>query len=362
LANNLRLRAHVIDAMQRMSTGVLDADYFEVARDIPANLGTCHNYHHLMQILDGGNDLTTAREAKERFVRPLVELNAHWTHQNNATALSAYSFFITPGADPWDSIAHTHPFRGECAGALQICLMRGFRNSQRREDVERLMRRFGPLRVGPWHQDYQHRHPKHPTPASALLATYDVPANYRRDTVLGVPGDYFYFRNAEDYPYFAPSGGWRGENCIYLGQDFLGQPHYSGLGLTGKTEYALRMFMANAYVRDCNSRFLKVAAHDRRPNVDFHWVDDLERRLRFTKRGILRIPDLEGQEYQGPGPQDFEKPTADVAAALASLGLPQTHPNVWAGAVSRHAAMSAFDLTDATMRSAMPDLGHGIML
>lgn len=349
LANNLRLRAHVVLAMQRMSIGVLDADYFEVSRGIPANLGTCHNYHHLMQIIDDGNDLRTAQEAKERFVRPLVEMNQYWTHQNNASALSAYSFFITPDADPWHSIAHTHPFRGECAGALQICLMRGFRNSQSRANVERLMRRFGPLRVGPWHQDYQHRHPRHPTPASALLATYDVPIDYGRDRVIGVPGDYFYFRNAGDYPYLAPFGGWRGENCVYLGQDFLGQPHYSGLGLTGKTEYALRMFMANAYVRDCNTRFLQVAAHDKRPDIDFHWVDDLKRRLRFTKRGVLRIPDLDGPEYEGPQPQGYAAPTSDVAAGLDKLALPQIHPQVWSGTVSQQTAMSALGLTEANL-------------
>ena len=63
LANNLRLRAHVVLAMQRMSIGVLDADYFEVSRGIPANLGTCHNYHHLMQIIDDGND-ASVRVAK----------------------------------------------------------------------------------------------------------------------------------------------------------------------------------------------------------------------------------------------------------------------------------------------------------
>lgn len=350
LANNLRLRARVIEAMQHMSTGVLDADYFEVARGIPANLGTCHNYHHLMEILDGGNDLRTAEQAKERFVRPLTEMSAHWTHQTTPGPLSAYSFFISPDADPWDSIAHVNPFRGECAGALQICLMRGFQRSQRRQDVERLMQRFGPLRVGPWRQDYEKgRHARLPTPASALLATVTLPEDYRRDTVQGVPGDYFYFRNGPDYPHFAPKGGWRGENCIYLGQDFLGQPHYSGLGLVGKTEYALRMFMANAYARDCNVQFLRRAQHTRRPDVDFHWVDRIEENLRFTARGVLRIPDLDGPRYDGPLPRDYEAPRTDIAAGLEQLALSETAPGVWRGRVDQDAALSALGLTQANL-------------
>ena len=137
-----------------------------------------------------------------------------------------------------------------------------------------------------------------------LTQLHDVPRDYKRSAVIGVPGDYLYFKNKDDYPKLAKGGGWQGENCIYMGQDALGRPHYSGLGLGWKTEFALRMFLGNAYFNDCNAGFLADLRAGKTPKSPPAIVDYPETQVRFTGRAVMRYPELTA----GP-PPNLQIPT-----------------------------------------------------
>ncbi|MEO0936517.1 MAG: hypothetical protein AAFY38_00010 [Pseudomonadota bacterium] len=368
LGTNIRFRVLTVEAMQAMSTGVIDADYHEMMPIIPACMGDCNNLRHIMERVLHPDAASVAEQPNlQPGVQALKNDDRFWTHQQGGPHLNYYSFYQTPGSNPSECIQHTNPFRGECAGAFQICVMRGFQETFDHHLLDRLVRRFGPLRVGPWHQTPRSNLP---TPASALNKVVSVDPDYLRDTVIGVPGDYFYFRNKADYSDLC-NGGWRGENCVYLGKDYLGQPHYSGLGLTGKTEFALRMFLENAYIHDCNAPVLKALAaagevhaklaegeaatkqgrynHRYDGHLLFNSVEDRLQQLRFTYRGVLQVPDLEGPAYHGPTTFPFEDPQSDVEGGLKALDLRPLDDGVWSGTASQDDVYSAFDLRDENL-------------
>ena len=89
-----------------------------------------------------------------------------------------------------------------------------------------------------------------------------------------MPGDYFYFKNGDDYLKYAPNGFWQGLNCLYVGDDALGTRRYTGLGAVWQCETELRATMKNAYVGDCYP----------------HQVQDPATAIRFTVHASLVLP------------------------------------------------------------------------
>ena len=74
------------------------------------------------------------------------------------------------------------------------------------------------------------------------------------DTATFVPGDYVYIKNKDDYPTWAPSGFWQGENCLCMGMNAAKEATFGGLGgqeTNRKTESQLRQVMKDHYEQDC---------------------------------------------------------------------------------------------------------------
>lgn len=134
-----------------------------------------------------------------------------------------------------NAINNVVPFRGECAGAAEICLFLAADNV-----------------LGSTAFDAVHS-------AGSLGIDgggYDIALNLApiTDIVTFVPGDYVYMMNKIDYYDYAPNGFWRGENCIYMGLNATDDGTFSGLGgqeTNRKTETELRNILKNHYEQDC---------------------------------------------------------------------------------------------------------------
>jgi hypothetical protein len=68
-----------------------------------------------------------------------------------------------------------------------------------------------------------------------------------RDPRNWIPGDWMYMKNKDDYINVQPGGLLSGENCLYIGKDKDGVPHFSGFGLDNKTEEGMRKALQDGY-------------------------------------------------------------------------------------------------------------------
>jgi hypothetical protein len=238
LQSEVTLRARAIEVITQLNTGQIDADYFD------PQVG-------LHPRIDGTYYDTSS---------PPAPAQGHWL---NGSCWSAMDF-----ADAWSAafqqqggktasqvLQEIVPFRGECAGALQIAAFSGAMAAQGDAAFDRQNDAQG-LQIGPWGKDVQ-----------AYLEKVAVDA-------AAVPGDYFYFKNKDDYLKWAPNGFWQGLNCLYVGQDALGTRRYTGLGAVWQSEAELRATMKNAYVGDCYP----------------HQVEDPASEIRFTVHARLVLP------------------------------------------------------------------------
>lgn len=297
---NIALRKGVIAAMRSICAGDIDGDYREAVVGVPPTLG----YLQTLEVLWAPGAETGAGV----LTRPLPYQvpDTGWVHLDTGSPWTGFVFVQKQGVALSESMMAIQPFRGECAGALQLSILHGALAALGAGKVDALEDHFGPAFVGAWNATDKVTGKKVPTAATRFLTQlHDVPKDYERGSVLGVPGDYFYFENKDDYADLAKDGGWQGENCIYMGQDALGAPHYSGLGLAWKSEFALRMFLGNAYVADCNKAYLNALRGGHKPPYPLRIVDDPIAQVRFTARAVMRYPEL------GTGPA----PELDVAGA-----------------------------------------------
>lgn len=142
LLDNVRLRVAVIGAIDGICSGETDADYYEPPLGIPPTLGLCFNPRYL---IDG----MTAKTFTLRDIYRIDDaMYRYWTHVDAPNPWHAYTFRQTDGAAPYDCVGATHPFRGECAGALQLALLRGLAASLGADAVARLELAHGLLRIG----------------------------------------------------------------------------------------------------------------------------------------------------------------------------------------------------------------------
>ena len=109
-----------------------------------------------------------------------------------------------------------------------------------------------------------------------------------------------------------------------MGQDAIGGPHYSGLGLGWKTEFALRMFLGNAYVNDCNQDLLADLRNHRRPDKTLAIVEHPQTQLRFSARAVMRYPvpgDEPAPQLRVPTEAPDPIPEHEIHDRLTSLGF-----------------------------------------
>ncbi len=318
LADNIALRKGVIDAMKAICDGDVDADYVEAAVGVPPTLGYLENLEVLWE--------PGAATGKGVLAEPLpyTPPDAGWVRFPSNGPWDDPMFYQMADVSLSSALGAIYPFRGECAGALQLAVLLGCHSSLGAEKTDALQASFGSAYIGVWRMPDATSGKAVFTAASRFLTQlHDVAKDYERGAVIAVPGDYIYFQNKDDYPTLAPTGGWRGENCVYMGQDALGAPHYSGMGLAWKSEFALRMFLSNAYFNDCNAEYL----HDRRdglsPNQPPVILEDPGAQVRFTARAVMRYPEAEA----GPAP-DIQAPTlvqvlsdAEISMRMERLGV-----------------------------------------
>jgi hypothetical protein len=318
LARNIALRKGVVAAMEALCSGVVDGDYTEAAVGVPPALGYLEN----LEVLWAPGSATG--EGVLTSPLPYEAPDAAWDHMATTSPWSGNIFLQKADVALSDALNAITPFRGECAGALQLSILLGAKSALGAQALDTLSEGYGRVAIGAWRLPEGEGKKTEKTFASRFLTqVHDLPANYTRGGVLGVPGDYLYFKNKDDYPDLAPTGGWQGENCIYMGKDALGGPHYSGMGLAWKTEFALRMFLSNAYLNDANAAFLAAKRAGKAPTDPINIIEDEQTQVRFTARAVLRSPEAHvGEALYFETPSDIPAPLSDqdIHDALIALG------------------------------------------
>jgi hypothetical protein len=292
LDQTVTLRQVAIDTLTKLNTGQIDADYFD------PGAGQIHP-----QL--GGTFFNTHPTGQPPFSQPHWSNDPWWQASDLADPWGA-EFDQIAGTSASDVLSQIEPFRGECAGALQIAVLTGARAALG-DDAFNVQHASGSLSLVPWDD------------VKMYVKVVDV-------AVAPVPGDYFYFKNKDDYTTYAPNGFWQGLNSLYVGADRLNTARYTGLGAVFQAETELRATMANAYAGDCFP----------------HRVTDPAKDIRFTVHAQLVLPDA-SQTPATKAPRGAAAgPGAEPTAAhLGSLGFVQTTPGVFEHAAIRMADLSA---------------------
>jgi hypothetical protein len=349
LARNIALRKGVVTAMQALCSGVVDGVYTEAAVGVPPTLGYLENLEVLWALSSAtGEGVLTSP-------LPYEAPDAGWDHMATTSPWSGNIFLQKADVVLSDALNAITPFRGECAGALQLSILLGAKSALGAQSLDTLSEGYGRAAIGAWRLPEGEGKKTQMTFASRFLTqVHDLPADYTRGSVLGVPGDYLYFKNKDDYPHLAPTGGWQGENCIYMGNDALGGPHYSGMGLAWKTEFALRMFLGNAYFNDANADFLAAKRDGKAPTDPINIVEDGQTQVRFTARAVLRSPAAHKDEpLYFETPSDIPAPMSDqdIHDALIALGgHVLCEGNIVVRGVSLGAFITALSVPDSALQ------------
>lgn len=364
LADNIALRKGVIAAMQGLCSGQIDGDYVEAGIAVPPALGYLRNLEVLFAPGAKTGEGVLTKQA------PFTAPQSSWVHTPDTASWTGFTFVQTPDVPLSKALGDVTPFRGECAGALQLSILTGCLNGLGAAKVDALHDHFGPAFIGAWRVPVAPEKPPVLTAASRFLSQlHDVATDYPRGSSIAVPGDYLYFKNKDDYATRARMGGWQGdpkddrrggwhggwqgENCIYMGKDALGDPHYSGMGLAWKTEFALRMFLGNAYFTDANCVYLKTRRAGKTSDADPVIVEHPLDQIRFTKRAVMRYPDL-----TDASPPDFRLPTfnptplsdGDIRERLDQLDFTQAGSCVFqSGPLKLETLMNALHIADTEL-------------
>ena len=292
LDQTVTLRQVAIETLTKLNTGQIDADYFDPAA------GQIHP-----QL--GGTFYNTHPAGQAPFNQPHWTSGPWWQPGDLMDPWNA-EFDQIDGTAASDAMAQIEPFRGECAGALEIAVLTGALAALGAQAFD-AQHPPGSLAIVP------------PQSVRMYLQFVDV-------TAPRIPGDYFYFQNQDDYPKYAPNGFWQGLNSLYVGGDRLFTSRYTGLGAVFQAETELRMTMANAYAGDCYP----------------HRVTDPAKDIRFTAHARLVLPEP-GQQpgarpQRGPGTGPGTDPTP---ARLAALGFTEQSPGIFVHPGIRMADLSA---------------------
>jgi hypothetical protein len=166
---------------------------------------------------------------------PYVDSNANGIYDFGSWRLGLYwepippvipwrrSFRLRPTVTPFIAMGHFEPFRGECGGAVQLCIILASRDTIGQTRFNAVHGKS--LEVGPQQWDSFNKH------------VYEG-----KDQKTYVPGDYAYFKNKNDYPTFARGGFWTGENMVYDGAG-----KFTGLEANGQTEVWWRDLLQSKY-------------------------------------------------------------------------------------------------------------------
>lgn len=157
-------------------------------------------------------------------------LGAHWEPLAPAGPW-VWAFKMRVTSTPFGAVNAILPLRGECAGAMHMCLLLAAADAM---GAPRFNAVHGTaLYVGyPWTSFNKH----------IYAGT---------DTETFVPGDRTYFKNKMDYSDHTLGGYWQGENMVYDGVDAAdGKAKFTGLGDSSKSEDYWRDQMKDHYNND----------------------------------------------------------------------------------------------------------------
>jgi hypothetical protein len=195
-----------------------------------------------------------APEGVKSVADPRTWVKEAWDNPPYPVTDYSYVFRTRPGVSAHAGIVGitTHRFRGECLGAIEICILRG-------ADVAIGWAAFNKLHPGGLHE-------------IGLLGSFPGMSIYKHVWVSTgqftpedmVPGDWVYLKNDSSYKQNLLPGKtdyWNGENAPYMGRyDKLpngapsyegnASPEFSGMGLYDRTEDQLRADLAQGYRDD----------------------------------------------------------------------------------------------------------------
>ncbi|MBI4651097.1 hypothetical protein HY745_07420, partial [Candidatus Desantisbacteria bacterium] len=218
-----------------------------------------------------------------------------WEHNNDYPNYVGI-FKKKTGVTSYLAISKIYPFRGECAGAAEICLFQSaidVYGSDRFNAVHPAD--FG---VGTFLYNNVKKH------RSIIWDKSDRNINGGDSTTL-VPGDYIYMKNKDDYTENS-SGMWAGENCFYYGLDISGKAKFGGLGkgLSDITEEEMRDILEFEYEGEPLNDLDHDGIYDPQDGETYtiiinngEWdkgdcydrtVDNPETEIRFTKIGRIK--------------------------------------------------------------------------
>ncbi|NOX29697.1 MAG: hypothetical protein GXP35_06575 [Actinobacteria bacterium] len=261
LETEVSFRSVLLQTMNGFQTGAKDSDYLVPDQLHPQVGGT-----------------KVAKDAWDVAQWAPVDATDLWSPAWKAEANSTADGLLSPSA--------IFPYRGECAGAFQICVFAAGYAA-----LSEAMPSIAQLQIGDWN-----------SPVRAYMT--EVP--------LGsdpIPGDYLYFKNKDDYLSWAPNGAWQGLNSMYMGRDLLGTMRYSGLGAPFLSEHTVREYLVNAYFHDCFP----------------HKVDHPDTEARFTKQATVALPSSSptAPVHTPPEVLKASTPTAEDLLAAGFVAHPE---------------------------------------
>lgn len=301
--SNWKLRIAMVQTMNDMNTGAIDADYFDPVHNIPPRAYTTY-------IDDQPND---AHWQIGTTWAPLEAANHGQTLKNPKNWQAA--FVAQDDTNVATAISGNEaPFRGECAGALQIALNAGLLDAWG-QHIYVANTRPKVLKLGEWEGSNARQH--------LLKVSTGEPPVY---------GDYIYIRNDPRYPRLAPYGFWQGLNSVYAGKDRLGVDRFSGLGVSWQTEQEIATLMQNAFLADCKTpanpadimitaRATPVLVQQSAPMTITGAAAPGERK----DNGGLTPEELEKAGFRPHGDNLFLRPSVELGTLRTNLGFTMHH-------------------------------------
>jgi len=162
-------------------------------------------------------------------------IGPYWRPANTSDMFCS-TFYQLSGTTAHDAINNVTPYRGECAGAMEICIFTAADTALGTSQFNAI-HPTGSLGLANWGSDWW------------------MHMGTMSDTNTLVPGDYIYMKNQDDYATRATNSPalWQGENCVYQGLNASNVGTFGGLGggMSYLTEDTMRNSLKAGYERDC---------------------------------------------------------------------------------------------------------------
>ncbi|MCX6996069.1 MAG: hypothetical protein NTV49_03040 [Kiritimatiellaeota bacterium] len=214
-SNNFVMRCKAVEIMDGMDNGSIDVSY----RDPYSRCGDT------MVTITTNNSVVTTNWV----------FGTYWLPKYTNSPYSR-TFLQKSGTAAHNAINNVTPFRGECAGAIEICIFTA-----------------ADFAIG--ESEFNSLHPAGSLGLADFGSDFVTHMGTMNDTNTLVPGDYIYMNNKNDYREKATNKPaiWTGENCVYMGLHGGDVGTFGGLGdnMSFLTESEMRDVLQAGYEHDC---------------------------------------------------------------------------------------------------------------